>query len=306
MDVNDNQLLPIGEASEYVGVSVDTLRRWVKKGKLRTFRSPGGHRYFLRENLAEVFGKKYERDPETKPRKEYETGFKEEINTNITNDAASADNVIIQDNQPKSEEENILKSNIEIPKIETVSVAPVAGSASAVFQPVMPHLTDDIPPISDQITVDQQEKTVPEQDIQPENETNDIQPGNISTNYPETNVRDEVQKGDDAEKTASSEVTASSVDEVMEVEKIQKEIQDKPINKSILEPEIKTKEDKPVVEQEAEKETAKTQIKEPLRSEKVKNQNVKIFAITVAIVLLLIVVFIVILTYPSKTISPIP
>jgi excisionase family DNA binding protein len=64
-------MLSIGEASEYLGVSIDTLRRWEKKGKLITLRSPGGHRYFKKDNLDSLFGRKYERAPETKPRRHY-------------------------------------------------------------------------------------------------------------------------------------------------------------------------------------------------------------------------------------------
>lgn len=60
--------LSIGEASEYLGISIDTLRRWEKKGRIQPYRSPGGHRYFSRRDLDELFGRKYERDPETKPR----------------------------------------------------------------------------------------------------------------------------------------------------------------------------------------------------------------------------------------------
>jgi len=55
-------LLGIGEAAEFTGVSIDTLRRWEKKGKIKTFRSPGGHRYFQRHELQQVFGTKYQRD----------------------------------------------------------------------------------------------------------------------------------------------------------------------------------------------------------------------------------------------------
>jgi len=61
-------LLSIGEASEYLGVSIDTLRRWAKKGKIETHRSPGNHRYFYKKNLDDLFGTKYERTEETKSR----------------------------------------------------------------------------------------------------------------------------------------------------------------------------------------------------------------------------------------------
>lgn len=56
-----NPRIPIGRAAEMVGVSIDTLRRWDKSGKVMSRRSPGGHRYFLLSDLEEVFGTKYDR-----------------------------------------------------------------------------------------------------------------------------------------------------------------------------------------------------------------------------------------------------
>ncbi len=58
-------LLTIGEASEYLGISIDTLRRWEKRGRIEPLRSPGGHRYFNKTDLDNLFGKKYARDEET-------------------------------------------------------------------------------------------------------------------------------------------------------------------------------------------------------------------------------------------------
>jgi excisionase family DNA binding protein len=55
-------LFTIGQASEYLGVSIDTLRRWEKKGRIEAFRSPGGHRYYERDDLDKLFGKKYVHD----------------------------------------------------------------------------------------------------------------------------------------------------------------------------------------------------------------------------------------------------
>jgi excisionase family DNA binding protein len=55
-------LLNIGQASEYLGVSIDTLRRWEKKGRVEPLRSPGNHRYFLKEDLDKLFGKRYTHD----------------------------------------------------------------------------------------------------------------------------------------------------------------------------------------------------------------------------------------------------
>lgn len=51
--------LTIGEASEYLGVSIDTLRRWERKGRIEPFRSPGGHRYYEKGDLDALFGKRY-------------------------------------------------------------------------------------------------------------------------------------------------------------------------------------------------------------------------------------------------------
>lgn len=57
--------LSIGQASEFLGVSIDTLRRWEKAGKIKTLRSPGGHRYFLKADLEGAFGQKYSRTTPT-------------------------------------------------------------------------------------------------------------------------------------------------------------------------------------------------------------------------------------------------
>lgn len=64
--IQKRDLISIGKASEYLGVSIDTLRRWEKKGRTEPLRSPGGHRYFQKEQLDKLFGKKYIRDKETK------------------------------------------------------------------------------------------------------------------------------------------------------------------------------------------------------------------------------------------------
>ena len=66
---NRAKLLSIGKAAEYLGVSIDTLRRWEEKGRLTTFRSPGGHRYFAVGDLDKVFGTKYERTETKKYKK---------------------------------------------------------------------------------------------------------------------------------------------------------------------------------------------------------------------------------------------
>ena len=79
--------LKIGNASEYLGVSIDTLRRWEKKGKVSSYRSPGGHRYFLKADLDKVFGKKYQRHIPSKeeevktPKETIESNYKESYHT---------------------------------------------------------------------------------------------------------------------------------------------------------------------------------------------------------------------------------
>src|SRR3989344_6842681 len=44
-------LLSIGEAATLIGVSINTLRIWDSKGKLKALRSSGGHRYYSKEQL---------------------------------------------------------------------------------------------------------------------------------------------------------------------------------------------------------------------------------------------------------------
>jgi len=43
--------LTLGEASGRLGVDPDTLRRWANAGKIDVFRTPGGHRRFLRSTI---------------------------------------------------------------------------------------------------------------------------------------------------------------------------------------------------------------------------------------------------------------
>lgn len=64
-DQDKKSLLTIGDAAEYLGISIDTLRRWEKKGRIEPLRSPGGHRYYKKDDLDNLFGKKYVREEET-------------------------------------------------------------------------------------------------------------------------------------------------------------------------------------------------------------------------------------------------
>ena len=47
-------LIPISEAAELLGVNIITLRRWDESGRLSSIRSDGGHRYYRRKDI-EVF-----------------------------------------------------------------------------------------------------------------------------------------------------------------------------------------------------------------------------------------------------------
>ncbi len=46
-----DKVLTIGEAAKYLGVSIDTLRRWDKNGKLPAKKSSGGHRHYAQLDL---------------------------------------------------------------------------------------------------------------------------------------------------------------------------------------------------------------------------------------------------------------
>ena len=53
-------MLNITEASEILGVSTKTLRRWEKDGKISPFRTPGGHRRYDKEQLLKIINYKVE------------------------------------------------------------------------------------------------------------------------------------------------------------------------------------------------------------------------------------------------------
>ncbi len=52
LDVNDkSRWLSLGQACRYLDVSQASLRQWADGGLLRVYRTPGGHRRFLRDDL---------------------------------------------------------------------------------------------------------------------------------------------------------------------------------------------------------------------------------------------------------------
>lgn len=46
--------LSLGPASRILGVDPDTLRRWADEGRVRAYATPGGHRRFLKADLARI------------------------------------------------------------------------------------------------------------------------------------------------------------------------------------------------------------------------------------------------------------
>ena len=60
----NEKLLTITEAAKILGVSLDTLRRWDKNGKLVAIKKDGGtHRYYRKEDL-EIFSSDSSSHPE--------------------------------------------------------------------------------------------------------------------------------------------------------------------------------------------------------------------------------------------------
>jgi excisionase family DNA binding protein len=43
--------MTLGQAARYLGVSEPTLRKWTDEGRIPVFRTPGGHRRYLRDEL---------------------------------------------------------------------------------------------------------------------------------------------------------------------------------------------------------------------------------------------------------------
>lgn len=50
----DGRWLSIGKAAKYLGVSRDTLRRWEKRGKIKSVRSPSNRRYYTQNQLDQI------------------------------------------------------------------------------------------------------------------------------------------------------------------------------------------------------------------------------------------------------------
>jgi excisionase family DNA binding protein len=125
MEMNANlgkKLLSIGEASKYLGVSIDTLRRWEKKGRIIPFRSPGEHRYYSKDELDLLFGKRYTRESTKpyviKPQEETQNVPNTLLNQNTMN-VNKEEQIISSDLQPK-EYNPVEESNLSPQQTESV------------------------------------------------------------------------------------------------------------------------------------------------------------------------------------------
>jgi excisionase family DNA binding protein len=49
--LRDSHWLTVAEAAGFIGVSEPTLRKWTDAGRIAVFRTPGGHRRYLRAEL---------------------------------------------------------------------------------------------------------------------------------------------------------------------------------------------------------------------------------------------------------------
>lgn len=146
MDGKKNYL-SIGEASEYLGVSIDTLRRWEKKGRINPYRSPGGHRYYEKDELDRLFGKRYARDESSET--------KEDVITPVVVEAVSINPVqeftevpsqphfTVQPPRPFPQPEPIITP----PPVEALTIPPLPEPI-----PIPPAQAIPLPPVTEEIT----------------------------------------------------------------------------------------------------------------------------------------------------------
>jgi excisionase family DNA binding protein len=162
--------LSIGEASIYIGISIDTLRRWEKKGRINPYRSPGGHRYYSKNELDGLFGKRYSRDT-TKP---YPRKLQD--STDSISILTSEQNIIIDNNIQHNTssdykyEENNSVDNSNIPSQPIASV-------------LLPH---EKPPLQTQLETIINETSSIENTKTSNSPTESLSMNNFSANKPST------------------------------------------------------------------------------------------------------------------------
>ncbi|GEA27138.1 hypothetical protein MiAbW_01698 [Microcystis aeruginosa NIES-4325] len=81
-----DNLITIREASDLLGVSIKTLRRWEQQGKITSIRTPGGHRRYRRQDILQsvqatrsIIGYARVNRPEQKPQLETQIKALEEF-----------------------------------------------------------------------------------------------------------------------------------------------------------------------------------------------------------------------------------
>jgi excisionase family DNA binding protein len=149
------ELLSIGETSDFLGVSIDTIRRWEKKGRIEAYRSPGGHRYFKRSELGNLFGKRYSRD---------ETSQQEVVDVQEQNETFTTETLPPLSDAPPAPPEPLegLAERLEIDSHETASeVAEVPEETTP--DVTTTEIAEPPKPPKSEVTVDTQATNLPAQ-----------------------------------------------------------------------------------------------------------------------------------------------
>ena len=55
--MNQDKLISISQASEFLGVHINTLRRWTDSGKIKCCKTIGNHRKYLLSEILSLQGK---------------------------------------------------------------------------------------------------------------------------------------------------------------------------------------------------------------------------------------------------------
>jgi excisionase family DNA binding protein len=64
--IDNKTLLTAGDVAEFLGVHINTVRRWEKKGILKSYRvGPKGYRWFRRDDVEVFFNNKGNKEEKT-------------------------------------------------------------------------------------------------------------------------------------------------------------------------------------------------------------------------------------------------
>ena len=148
--------LSIGEASKYLSVSIDTLRRWEVRSRIFPYRSPGGHRYYTKEDLDKLFNKKYTRDEFSKTKINKEIPVDEVLKTDH--------DVVIPETTTEFKETPLPQPVIPLPEKPTLSRDSSGEDYNKQFLPetetqkpqdeaITPSILEPIPAVQNQYPV---------------------------------------------------------------------------------------------------------------------------------------------------------